>query len=170
MLDQEDLKAAEEASDAVKDYCADAVSEAQRLGCESHVTEDEIPYRQSLEWLAKHHTDYGQKSTHDLLDSERHNAVWKLSGQSIAHAMALVNLLELGYTGQTWPLMRAIHEVNRLLVAVTDVEEETIVRRWLADQEVKQAKARAAEERQAKRTSEQMQAAESDRSKRTSVR
>jgi hypothetical protein len=42
-FEQEDLKAAEEASDAVKDYCADAVSEAQRLGCESHVTEDEIP-------------------------------------------------------------------------------------------------------------------------------
>ena len=40
---QEDLDAAEEASDAVKEYCADAVSEAQRLGCESHVTEDEIP-------------------------------------------------------------------------------------------------------------------------------
>lgn len=116
-------------------------------------------YRQSLEWLAKHHADYGQKSTHDLLEDERPNAVWKLSGQSIAHAMALVDLLERGYTGQTWPLMRAIHEVNRLLVAVTDVEEETIVRRWLADQEVKQAKARAAEERQAKRISEQMQAA-----------
>jgi hypothetical protein len=40
---QEDLDAAEGVSDAVKQYCADAVSEAQRLGCESHVTEDEIP-------------------------------------------------------------------------------------------------------------------------------
>jgi hypothetical protein len=42
-FEQEDLEAAEGASDAVKEYCADAVSEAQRLGCESHVTEDEIP-------------------------------------------------------------------------------------------------------------------------------
>jgi hypothetical protein len=42
-FEQEDLDAAEGASDAVKAYCADAVSEAQRLGCESHVTEDEIP-------------------------------------------------------------------------------------------------------------------------------
>jgi hypothetical protein len=42
-FEQDDLDAAEGASDAVKDYCADAVSEAQRLGCESHVTEDEIP-------------------------------------------------------------------------------------------------------------------------------
>ena len=42
-FEQDDLDRAEGASDAVKDYCADAVSEAQRLGCESHVTEDEIP-------------------------------------------------------------------------------------------------------------------------------
>ncbi len=42
-FEQDDLDAAAGASDAVKDYCAGAVSEAQRLGCESHVTEDEIP-------------------------------------------------------------------------------------------------------------------------------
>jgi hypothetical protein len=42
-FEQDDLDAAEGASEAVKDYCADAVSEAQRLGCEAHVTEDEIP-------------------------------------------------------------------------------------------------------------------------------
>lgn len=42
-FEQDDLDAAEAASDAVKEYCAGAVSEAQRLGCESHVTEDEIP-------------------------------------------------------------------------------------------------------------------------------
>ena len=42
-FEQEDIDAAEGASDSVKEYCADAVSEAQRLGCESHVTEDEIP-------------------------------------------------------------------------------------------------------------------------------
>jgi hypothetical protein len=38
----DDLDAAEGAGDAVKEYCPDAASEAQRLGCESHVTEDEI--------------------------------------------------------------------------------------------------------------------------------
>jgi hypothetical protein len=42
-FEQEDIDAAADASDAVKDYCADSVSEAQRLGCESHVTDDEIP-------------------------------------------------------------------------------------------------------------------------------
>jgi hypothetical protein len=42
-FEQDDLERAEDASDAVKEYCADAVSEAQRIGCESHVTEEEIP-------------------------------------------------------------------------------------------------------------------------------
>jgi hypothetical protein len=42
-FEPEDIEAAAEASDAVKEYCAGAVSEAQRLGCESHVTDDELP-------------------------------------------------------------------------------------------------------------------------------
>ena len=42
-FEQEDLDAAAGASEAVKDYCSGAVSEAQRLGCESHVTDDEVP-------------------------------------------------------------------------------------------------------------------------------
>ena len=41
-FEQDDLERAGDASDAVKDYCGDAVSEAQRIGCESHVTEEEI--------------------------------------------------------------------------------------------------------------------------------
>lgn len=41
-FEQDDLDRADEASDAVKEYCSGAVSEAQRVGCESHVTEDDI--------------------------------------------------------------------------------------------------------------------------------
>jgi hypothetical protein len=42
-FEQDDIDRANDASDAVKEYCAGAVSEAQRVGCESHVSEDEIP-------------------------------------------------------------------------------------------------------------------------------
>ena len=42
-FEQDDLDAAAEASDAIKEYCAGAVSEAQRLGCESHVTDADLP-------------------------------------------------------------------------------------------------------------------------------
>jgi hypothetical protein len=42
-FEEEDLDRAARASDAVKEYCADAVSEAQRLGCESQVTDEDLP-------------------------------------------------------------------------------------------------------------------------------
>lgn len=42
-FEQEDIDAANDASDAVKDYCSGAVSEAQRVGCESHVTDEDLP-------------------------------------------------------------------------------------------------------------------------------
>jgi hypothetical protein len=42
-FESDDLDRAEGASDAVKEYCAGAVSEAQRIGCESHVTDSDLP-------------------------------------------------------------------------------------------------------------------------------
>jgi hypothetical protein len=42
-FEPEDIERAEEASDEVKEYCSGAVSEAQRVGCESHVDESDIP-------------------------------------------------------------------------------------------------------------------------------
>jgi hypothetical protein len=42
-FEQDDLERAAGASDAVKEYCSGAVSEAQRLGCESHVTDADLP-------------------------------------------------------------------------------------------------------------------------------
>ena len=42
-FEQDELDRAQDASDDVKDYCADAVSEAQRRGCESHVEDQDLP-------------------------------------------------------------------------------------------------------------------------------
>jgi hypothetical protein len=39
----DDIERANEASDAVKEYCSGAVSEAQEVGCLSHVDESDIP-------------------------------------------------------------------------------------------------------------------------------
>lgn len=41
-FEPDDLERAENASDAVEDYCSGAVSEAQYVGCLSHVTDDDI--------------------------------------------------------------------------------------------------------------------------------
>ena len=42
-FEADDLVEAAGASEAVQDYCSDAVSEAQELGCLSHVDESDIP-------------------------------------------------------------------------------------------------------------------------------
>jgi hypothetical protein len=42
-FEQDDIDRANHASDAVREYCAGAVSEAQRVGCESHVTDEDLP-------------------------------------------------------------------------------------------------------------------------------
>lgn len=116
-------------------------------------------FGETLDWLEGHHARYAEVTTHDLDADERGNATWKLSGESLAHSRTLLSMLRDGYTAQTWPTMRAIHESNRLLGAVVDPEEERIAERWLADQEVKQHEAREAEEREAERIAEQMKEA-----------
>jgi hypothetical protein len=92
-------------------------------------------YRETVGWLEQHHADYARKAELDLAGNDRPSAT------------------------QTFPTMRAIHEANRLLGAVADLEEEEIAKRWLADKEVKQSEAREAEQRQADRIAEQMKAA-----------
>jgi hypothetical protein len=42
-FEAEDIEQAENASEAVQDYCGGIESEAQRLGCLSHVDESEVP-------------------------------------------------------------------------------------------------------------------------------
>jgi hypothetical protein len=116
-------------------------------------------YRETVGWLEQHHAEYARKAELDLVGNDRPSAIWKLAGESIGAARALVDLLDAGYTTQTFPMMRSIHESNRLLSAVADLEEEEIAERWLADKEVKQSEAREAEQRQADRIAEQMKAA-----------
>lgn len=42
-FEADDIGRAEGASQAVRDYCAEAVSEAQRVGCLSHVDDSDLP-------------------------------------------------------------------------------------------------------------------------------
>lgn len=42
-FEADDIERAENASDAVAEYCSGAVSEAQEIGCLSHVDESDIP-------------------------------------------------------------------------------------------------------------------------------
>jgi hypothetical protein len=116
-------------------------------------------FRETVEWLAHYHREFGLKSKHDLEAEDQVNAAWKLSGTCIAQATALVDLLERGYSAQVWPNLRALHEANRLLVAVADPDEPELYKRWLRDKQVKQTEAREAEQRGSDRLAAQLREA-----------
>jgi DNA-binding PadR family transcriptional regulator len=82
-------------------------------------------YRETVGWLEQHHAEYARKAELDLVGNDRPSAIWKLAGESIGAARALVDLLDAGYTTQTFPMMRSIHESNRLLSAVADLDRST---------------------------------------------
>lgn len=42
-FEADDIEAAENASEKVQDYCSGAVSEAQRVGCEAHIEDEDVP-------------------------------------------------------------------------------------------------------------------------------
>ena len=116
-------------------------------------------YADTLGWLEQHHRAYTEGATHDIAAADPVNAIWKLAGESLGLTRALVDLLQDGYTGQTWPTMRAIHEANQLLGAVADPDEVKIADRWLANKAINQSEARDAAQRQAERIAEAMEAA-----------
>ena len=113
--------------------------------------------RIALEALAKQARVLGDNSDLDLdLDGETRWAVrWLLAAAAIAYANALVDLSDRGYVDTALPVSRTLHEALGVLSVINDDAEETILKRWLEDREVRPKKVRAAAERQAQRVTEE---------------
>lgn len=116
-------------------------------------------YREILQMLTQFHAEYAIEASYYLDEDERCGAVWKLSGQSLAHAMTLIELLDQGYTLQTWPVLKAIHEANTLLAAVVDEKEDHLLQLWLESKEIPQKEARIAMERMQSQGSKELKTA-----------
>ena len=59
-----------------------------------------------------------------------------MAGRSLSLGRAVLPILATGYTSQPVPILRAMHEANRLLATFLDPDEESLLRRWLADQAI----------------------------------
>ncbi|HEX2071190.1 MAG TPA: hypothetical protein VHF90_06030 [Thermoleophilaceae bacterium] len=116
-------------------------------------------YRDAIGWLADRHATWGIDTPPGIDSEDREPAVWKVAGDVIAQATALVDQLEDGYTQQTLPLIRSIHEGSRLVAVLANPEEDAILRSWLANKEIKQSELRKAQEREAKRVAAEMREA-----------
>jgi hypothetical protein len=130
---------------------ADAQAALAGPAIDAYVAEVAASCRTALDALIVQHVFLADHSDLNFNGDTRWAARWRLSGAAIAYANALVDLSERGHVDTALPTSRTLHEALGVLGVVNDDAEQTIVRRWLDDQEVQPKKARAAAERQAQR-------------------
>jgi len=89
-------------------------------------------YHDVLDWLDASLRVPLETSALDMQSNTRMAALWPLGGRSVALGRALVTLVELGYSAETFPTARAIFEVNRMIQVFANPAGEGLARRWLA--------------------------------------
>jgi hypothetical protein len=112
--------------------------------------------RKALDALADWHQALADESDLDLVGDTRPAAVWQMMGRCIGIARAMLDLLALGYAAEVLHLGRALHEATRLLSALGDDEEDSLLRKWLAGKYVSPADVRKAEQRYEERLAAKM--------------
>lgn len=133
---------------------ADSASERVGPALDEHVAVVLQNCRIALDAVAKHHAHLADVTDLDLTGESRWTARWQLSGAAIAFAHALVDLSAAGHVDTALPTSRTLSETLAVVGAVNDDEEDTILQDWLAGEEVRPKKVRAAAERQAQRVKE----------------
>lgn len=131
--------------------------EARRLGpsIDAHIAGVMQNCRIALEALASKHAYVGDNSDLDIDGETRWAARWVLAAAAIAHANALVDLSDRGYVDTALPVSRTLHEALGVLSVINDDAEETVLKRWLLDREVRPKTVRAGAERQAQRATKE---------------
>lgn len=139
-----------------------AANEHNRERFEAAVDANIAAHRLGLYALEQAHQRLADGLNFDLTGDTRPTAVWQIAGRCIGIAQLMLDALELGYTGEVMHLARALHEADRLAEIFTIPEEESLLRRWLADEGddwVRPGQVRAAEERFEARLEQAMEAA-----------
>lgn len=104
-------------------------------------------HRRALAFLSESHQWIADTFDFDVQGNTRLVAVWQMAGRCIGIARLMLDSLELGYTAEVLHLGRALHEASRLLNVFHMVNEDDLVRCWLAGEYVSPSDCRQAEER-----------------------
>jgi hypothetical protein len=120
--------------------------------------------RSSLAKLASYHAGVADRTNLDLSvePGSRALALWESTAAALGLSRAFVDLIGLGYHAQILPTYRAIHEMLGVVSVLDDTNEDEFLASWLADDEVRQQKVRAAATRQSERIAQQVAAAGDD--------
>jgi hypothetical protein len=88
-------------------------------------------YQAAVTELRSAHERIAEQTDLDLHASDRPSSLWLLSGRALSIGDAALALLRDGYATETAPLLRSLHECNRLLSAV--MHDDQILQIWLRD-------------------------------------
>ena len=125
-------------------YRRDERSDALATQLGPHVDAHLVTYRELLDTLDGWHTRWVEETTLNPVGTDRIAACWQMAGRCIGLARALVDLAALGYCAELAPLVRSLHEANRLLIAFAEPEGSNALRRWLAGKQVRAGEIREA--------------------------
>lgn len=104
-------------------------------------------HRRAIRFLDETHRWVADRIDFDLKGDTRLVALWQMAGRCIGIARLILDSLALGYTAEVMHLGRAVHEANRLLNVFHLLNEDALLRRWLAGKYVSPGECRQAEER-----------------------
>jgi hypothetical protein len=113
-------------------------------------------YSAALDELQKAHRLVSDATDLDLTGKTRASTLWLVARRCIAQARATVYLLAGGFANEVPPLLRQLHESNRLLDALAADNEDDLVLKWLANKDVRPKEAAAATDRHQQRLREDM--------------
>jgi len=99
-------------------------------------------YEEAVERLISTHRALVDQTDLEIGAATRWAAIWELSGRCLAISKVLIHDLRGGFASEAIGTVRALHEANQLLGALTFHEEEEAVRRWLAGDYVTPQQAR----------------------------
>jgi hypothetical protein len=90
-------------------------------------------YSAALDELAAAHGAVADQTDLDLVAESQPAATWAICGRSISLGMAVVSLLRADFAMDAIPLIRSLHETNRLLEALGARNADGLVVDWLTD-------------------------------------
>ena len=134
----------------------DSRTDAEQASFEPRIQEHLNIHRGAIDWLDDVHQWIADIYDFDIAGDNRAAPVWKMSGRILGFCHLIIDSLEMGYTAEVASLGRDIHEANRLLELFLMPNEKELLKRWLADQNIKAGTVRKAERRNQKEVEDQM--------------
>ena len=121
---------------------AAALHDAERVGLQPAIDAHLAAYDAVIDDLVSTHRSIADTTDLDIADDTRWAAMWLLSGRCLAIARVLIHDMRGGFASEAIGSVRALHEANQLLMALSFRKEDADLKKWLAGEWVRPKTAR----------------------------